>query len=203
MMASNQIHAAGEMLLPLVDLSRERREERRSVLRGSRRHMAGIMVIVALTITVPLPLTLQAFALRQECRKAARQAMGAQVRLQSMTTAGGELDAKISRWTQLTQSQQARRAWEAMLPSLAVCLPDDVSLQQVEISHKDKSAQVQLQGSAQTMAGLRTFTAALSRSSLFARLHLDETTTGATGVSFQITGPVSGVIASGAEPSAP
>lgn len=202
-MTPNQTHAAGEMLLPLVDLSRERREERRSVLRCSRRHAAGLILITALTLTVPLPLTLQALTLRRECQKAEHQAAGVQLRMQSMTSTSGEMDARIAQWTQLSQSQQARHAWEAMLPSLAVCLPDDVSLQQVEISHKDKSAQAQLLGSAQTMAGLRTFTAALSRSSIFAHLHLDETTTGANGVNFQITGPLNGAIASGAEPSAP
>ena len=119
-----------------------------------------------------------------------------------MTADSGALDAKISRWTQLAQSQQARLAWEAMLPSLAACLPNDVSLQQVAISQKDKGAQVQMQGTAQTMAGLRAFTATLARSSVFAHLHLDETTIGADGVNFQITGALSGAAASRAEPSA-
>ncbi len=156
---------------------------------------------LALVLAIPLPLTLQAFTLRRECRKADSQATGVRLRLQSMTSATGEMDAKISLWTQLTQSQQARRAWEAMLPSLAACLPDDVSLQQVEISHKDNGSEVQMQGNARTMAALRTFTSALSRTVTFAHLHLDETTAGPNGISFQITGSATGVIVSAVAPT--
>ncbi len=203
MMAPTQTHAAGEILLPLVDLNRERREERRGVLRCSRRYAASILLTAALAVTVPLPLTLHVFALHRECQKTEHQAKGRELRLQSLTADSGELDAKVGQWTQLAQSQQSRLAWAAMLPSLAACLPEDVSLQQVAISQKDKAAQVQMQGAAQTMAGLRAFTAALAHSSVFAHLHLDETTTGATGVSFQITGSLSGTTASRAEPSAP
>ena len=191
---------------PLVDLNRERREERRGVLRRSRRHLAALLATVALGVMVPLPLTLQTLALRRECRKAESQAAGVRQRLQSVTASSGELDAKIIRWTRLVESQQARRAWGGTLPALATCLPNDVSLQQVDISVKDKGAQIQLQGSAGTMAGLRAFTAALARSSIFAHLHLNETTaghvTGSEGVSFQMTGPLRGPIARVAEPSA-
>lgn len=202
-MAPIETHAAGAMLLPLVDLNRERREERRSVLRRSRRHLTAVLASVALAVTVPLPLTLQTLALHRECSKAQGQAAGVRKRLQSVTAASGELDAKISRWTRLVRSQQARQDWGATLPTLAACLPDDVSLLQVQISRKDRAAQIQLQGSAETMAGLRAFTAALARSPLFARVHLDETTAGRGGVTFQMAGPVSGAITDGAEPSAP
>lgn len=202
-MAPTQTHAAGEILLPLVDLNRERREERRGVLRRSRRHAAALLVTAMLAVTVSLPLTLQVFALRRACQKTGHQATDARLRLQSMTADSSALDAKIGRWTQLAQSQQARLAWKAMLPSLAACLPNDVSLQQVAISQKDKGAQVQMQGTAQTMAGLRAFTATLARSADFAHLHLDATTIGADGVNFQITGALSGAAASRAEPSAP
>ncbi len=202
-MAPNEIPAAGALHVPLVDLNRERREERRGVLRRSRRHTAAIIAAIALAVTVPLPLTLQALTFRRECQKAERQALEVHQRLQSVTTAGGEMDAKISRWTRLIHSQQARHAWEVTLPTFAACLPDDVSLQQVQISEKGSSAQIQLQGSAETMAGLRAFTAALVRSSVFARLHLDETTVGSSGVTFRMAGPLRGATASGAEPSAP
>lgn len=202
-MAPSQTHPAGEVLLPLVDLNLERREERRSVLRRSRRHVAAILAASALAVTVPLPLTLQAFKLRHEYQNAAREAVGARQRLQLVTTISGELDAKISLWTRLAQSQQNRHAWEAALPTLAACLPGDVSVQQVEIAQKNKDTQVQLQGSAETMAGLRTFTAALARSPLFANLRLNETTSVSSGVNFQMTGPLSGAAASGTEPGAP
>ncbi len=203
MMAPTQAHTAGETLLPLVDLNLERREERRSVLRRSRRHVAAIVAAFALAVTVPLPLTLQAFKLRHEYQNAERQAAGVRQRLQSVTTISGEMDAKISLWTRLAQSQQNRHAWEAALPSLAACLPVDVSVQQVEIAQKNKDTQVQLQGSAETMAGLRTFTTALTRSPLFANLRLNETTSVPSGVNFQMTGSLSGAAASGTEPGAP
>lgn len=206
-MAPVETHGVGATLLPLVDLNRERREERRGVHRRSRRHMAAILATITLAVTVPLPLTLQVLTLRRECQKDERQETEVRQRLQSATAAGGAMDAKISCWTRLVQSQQARHAWDVTLPALAACLPNDVSLQQIQISDKGKDMQVQLQGSAGTMAGLRTFTAALARSSVFPRLHLDETTAGpskagANGVTFRMAGPLSGAIASRTEPSA-
>lgn len=203
MMALNEIRAAGALLIPLVDLNRERREERRGTLRRSHRHMAAFLVTGALTVMVPLPLTLQALALRGECRKAERQAAGVRQRLQSVTTVSGAMDSKITRWQQLLHSQQARHAWEVTLPAFAACLPADVSLEQVQIFDKGDGAQIQLQGSAGTMGDLRTFTAALARSSVFAKLHLDETTVNSGSVTFRIAGSLSGMKASRAEPSAP
>jgi Tfp pilus assembly protein PilN len=206
-MAPVETHVRDAALFPLVDLNRERREERRAVYRRSRRYSAGIMVTILIAATVPLPLTLQALTLRRECHKGERQETEVRQRLQSATAASGAMDAKIGRWTQLVQSQQARHEWDVTLPALAACLPDDVSLQQIQISEKGKGTQVQLQGSAGTMTGLHTFTAALARSSGFLRLHLDETTVGSSkagsnGVTFRMAGPLSGVIASRAEPSA-
>lgn len=202
-MAPRETHAVGVPFLPLVDLNWERREERRSVLQRSRRHTAAILATIALAVAVPLPLTLQALSLRREYQKAERQAAGVQQRLQSLTADSSKTDAKISRWTRLVQSQQARQSWEVTLPTLATCLPEDVSLQQVEISQKAKGTQIQLQGSAKTMSGLHAFTAALAHSSVFAHIHLDETTSGLGGLTFRMAGALSGPIASRAEQSAP
>ncbi len=201
-MTFNETPAARVLLLPLVDLNRERHEERQGILRRSRRHAAVILVAIALAATVPLPLTLQALALRRECQESERQAAGVRQRLQSVTTTGGEMDAKISRWTRLLHSQQARHAWEVTLPAFADCLPDDVSLQEVQIFDKSGSVQIQLQGSAETVADLHIFTAALARSSVFARLHLDETTVGTGGITFRMTGPLDGALAGATKPSA-
>ena len=201
-MAPTETQAAGAMALPFIDLNRERREERREVLRRSRRHAAAILMVVALAALIPLPLTIQILTLRREQQKVERQALGVRQRLQAVTAAGGETDAKIGRWTRLIQSQEARHAWEVAIPALAACLPQGVSAQQIQMSTKDKDAQIQLQGSAATMAELNAFTAALARSPSFARLHLDETRVGASGVTFQMTGPLNGPIASGAEPGA-
>lgn len=172
------------------------------MLRRSRRHAAAMLASLSLIAAVPVPLTLQVFLLRRECDKTEREAVGQGQRLQAAMTAEDEMDAQINRWTRLAQSQQARRTWEAAFPSLAACLPDDVFLQEIQMSYKDGGAQVQMQGSAGTVAGLRSFTTALARSPAFARLHLDETTAGSGGLTFQVAGPLSGGIAAGAPPSA-
>jgi len=202
-MAALETHAAGAPLLPVIDLSRERREERRGVLRRSRRHTAAILAAIVLTVAVPLPLTLQALTLYRESRTTEHQVAGVQQRLKRVMADGGEVDAKISRWTRLVESQQARHAWGGTLPALAACLPDDVCLQQVQISCKGRGTQVQLQGTASTMTGLHAFTAALAHSSVFAHMHLDETTVSSSGATFRIAGPLSGAMAGGVGPSAP
>lgn len=192
-MASPEI-AIATAALPLIDLNRDRREERRLVRRRSRRYGAAILAAIAAAGALLVPLTLQTMALRRELRKSEGQAKGERVRLKFATGASMQLDGQIRLWELLGQTQQSRRACGATFPSLAACLPQNVSLHQVQISSQGKDVQIQLQGSAGTIAGLRAFINDLQASPMFARVHLDEAMADNAarrgGLSFRITGPI-------------
>lgn len=180
--------------LPLIDLNKDRREERRQVFRRSQRHGLALLALTIAAGAILVPLTLQVAALRRALRKTEGHAREERDRLRSVTAASTQLDGQIGLWERLKQTQLSRRVWGATFPSLAACLPEDVFLQQVQIGTQDNDAEIHLQGSARTMAGLRTFTTALEESPMFARIHLDDATTdtsaGHKSLSFHLTGPI-------------
>jgi Tfp pilus assembly protein PilN len=190
----NSETATAIVTLPLIDLNGDRREERRLILSRSRRHAAAIAALFVTACVVLVPLTLQAVTLRHELGKAEVQAQEARKRLQSMTDSSALMDSRIGLWERLRQTQQSRQAWGAAFPSLAACLPQDVFLDQVQITGKDSDIEIQLQGSAGTMTGLRAFTKALAASPTFSRVHLDDAELnhdlGRSSLTFRVTGPM-------------
>ncbi|MDQ2799966.1 MAG: PilN domain-containing protein [Armatimonadota bacterium] len=194
-------------LLPQIDLNEERRQERRQTFTRSRRSGLALAAFLLLAPAILLPWTGQAITLGAQLRATQRQTEAMKTRMASMTAMSSEMDAQISRGTQVLQSRQSRQAWSALLPALAACLPDTVSLEQIQITDREGGADIQMHGAAKTMSGLHTFTGALSRSAFFARLHLDETTestgAGLTVVNFRMSGPVADASLHPGGPDAP
>jgi len=190
----NELSATDLGMLPQIDLNEERRRERQGTFVRSRRSALAIGILLALSLVVLIPFTVQAIALRAQVQNTERQRIGLKNRLAALTDADSQLDTRISGWSQVVQSRQARQAWSDLLPSLAACLPGNVTLEQVQAADQGKSAEIELHGSAETMKGLHAFAVALSNSALFAHVRLNETTAnsanGVHTVSFQMAGPV-------------
>ena len=195
--------AAPTDALPQIDLNRDRREERLLVLRRSRRHAAALLAVIAAAGAALVPLTVQAVAFRHELWKTEGEAKRNKAKLQSMDSANAQLDGRINLWERLAQTQQSRRAWGATFPALAACLPQDVYLHEIQIANQDNDIEIEVQGAARSMTGLRAFANSLQESPTFAHVHLDEATVDNTeahsGLTFRLTGP----IANGAAVSAP
>lgn len=194
---NNELTAPGLSLLPQIDLNEERRQERRQTFTRSRRNGLALAAFVILAPAILLPWTMQATTLGAQLRATQRRTVGLKARLASLTAAGSEMDAQIRYGTQVLQSRHSRQTWSALLPALAGCLPGNVSLDQVQITDRGESADMQVHGTAKTLDGLHAFTQALSRSAFFARLRLEETTESrtqkSTVVSFQMAGPITDV----------
>lgn len=195
--------AAPTDALPLIDLNRDRREERLVVLRRSKRHAVALMAAAAFAGMALVPLTVKTVALRRELWRTEGQAKQNGAKLKSIDTANARLDGRISLWERLAQTQHSRRAWGATFPALAACLPQDVYLHEIQITNQDNDIEIEVQGAATTMADLRAFTDSLQRSPTFMHVHLDEATVDTSeahsGLTFRLTGP----IANGAAASTP
>lgn len=194
--------SGGAGVLPRVDLSGDRREERRSVRIRARRHGMILGALLILGVTLLAPLTLHVVALRRQLQKSQEQARDIASHLQVATAESERIDAQIASGSRFQQNQQARQAWSGLLPVLAGCLPDEVSVQQVSVVVHGKDAQIQMQMTAASMEGLHDFTVALGHSAPFSRVRLLQTTAdhllGSHGISFQMSGPVGGTLATGA-----
>lgn len=187
--------------LPRIDLSAERRAERRGVLVRSRRDALLLGVLLCGTPLLLGPLTQQVLGLRAQLGRAEREAAAQEKQLQSVVQASAETEAQMSRWSRFVQSRGRRETWRDILPALAARTPEAVYLEQVQIDEKSKSVRILLQGAAESVTALGAFTGALGRTPLFSEVSLTETAAerkmGPRGIRFQVGVRVLGALADG------
>jgi Tfp pilus assembly protein PilN len=186
------------MALPLVDLHGERRQERSRTRLRSHRNVA---IIIAVLIAGPFcltPLTLDVAQSRTQLGRAQAQLQAIDSRTASLGEVSQTSDAQVAQWSRLAASQLARRSWQNTLLTFGQAVPIGVTINQLQISQQgDGSSVLVAQGTAGSMAQIDGMLDRLDALPSFAQLHLDEASLGdvtsGAGLTFKITGPLSGL----------
>ena len=184
--------------LSFLDLHIDRNAELVRTRAHNVRNFCAIFVLLVLCTSIAVPVSLQALKWHLQLLVVCRQTRNLTISESALDVQSGAFDQQIEQFRRYCSSRNSRISWQIAILGLADELPEEVSIDQLQISTQGSVVNFAASGSAEDMLELSLFLGKLSASPIYSDIHLQESssdsTTGQRCLSYTISGSMQSLI---------